>query len=145
MHHHRIAHRTLIAIVIILMFTLGLAPVKPVRAGLSQVFVSPDSAVTATCEQDDPCSLADGLIMVDPGGTLYAAGGTYTASSGDQVVLLDKSINFLGGWNGAPSGPVARSSHVSIHPGWRGCTPCHRHHRRGGCAAAGGWLDDPEW
>jgi hypothetical protein len=87
-------------IITFLLSTLRLA--TPVQA-ITPVFVSPTG--TGDCSQSSPCSLATGLTQVDPGGTLYAAAGTYTGS-GDQVVLLNKTINFLGGWNSAPSGPV---------------------------------------
>jgi len=64
---------------------------------LASVFVTP--AGTGDCTQANPCNLSSGLASVDAGGSLYATAGTYTGV-GDQVVLLDKTINFFGGWSG---------------------------------------------
>ncbi len=92
--------------IVTLIILLGLSlPGRPVRA-LSTVFVSPGGSGT-TCSQASPCNLATGLSLADAGGTLYAAAGPYTGS-GNQVVTLARSINFLGGWNGAASGTPTR-------------------------------------
>ena len=80
-------------------------PVLPVQAH-AVVFVSPGGSGPA-CSQSAPCSLVSGLLLVDSGGTVYGAPGTYTGT-GNQVVLLQMTIDFLGGWNGAPSGPIVR-------------------------------------
>ena len=103
-------------IFILIVFFLMVAPVRSVSA-LSQVFVTPTGA--GDCSQGSPCDLATGLSLVDTGGTLYAAAGTYTGKSGNQVVLLTKSINFLGGWDSNTSVPVVRDpeTYVSILDG----------------------------
>jgi nitrous oxidase accessory protein NosD len=96
---------------------ISVCQTKPAYA-LAVVFVSADGSGSA-CSQAAPCSLATGLSTVDEDGTLYAAAGTYTSGSGDQVVLLDKTINFLGGWDGSPAGGIVRdpASNVSIIDG----------------------------
>ena len=84
---------------------------------LPYVFVTPAGS-GVTCSQVAPCNLATGLSLIDPNGTLYAAAGTYTGS-GNQVVLLDKTIYFLGGWDGSPIEDVVRdpAAYVSILDG----------------------------
>lgn len=77
---------------------------------LATVFISPTGSGVADCSQEAPCTLSTGLATVDTAGMLYAAAGVYTAVTGDQVVLLDKTIQFLGGWDGAPSGPIIRNT-----------------------------------
>lgn len=48
----------------------------------------------------NPCATINGAIAkASPGDTIYVAVGTYTASTGDEVVLVDRSITISGGWN----------------------------------------------
>jgi hypothetical protein len=95
-----------ILFLVVLLFSLVGLPNTAVSAHAT-VFVSPGGSGTA-CTQASPCSLADGLGQVDLEGTLYARFGTYTGA-GDQVVSLDQTINFYGGWDGSPAGPVFRN------------------------------------
>jgi len=105
-------------LIAILCLILIEVPNHPVSA-LAIVFVSPTGSGVADCSQSAPCTLSTGLTTVDTGGTLYAAAGTYSAISGNEVVLLDKAINFYGGWNGAASGTPYRdpATNVSILDG----------------------------
>jgi hypothetical protein len=105
----RPATRTVFRVGILLcLLTAMLGQQNPAFAA-SPVFITPGGS--GTCAQADPCDLASGLAAVDPDGSLYAAAGTYTGS-GDQVVLLDKTIDFLGGWDGAASGTPFRDPTV---------------------------------
>jgi len=72
----------------------------------NDLFVNPAGSGT-TCVQSAPCTLATALATASAGDTIYVGAGGYTGS-GDQVVLLDKSVNLLGGWSGAASGPIVR-------------------------------------
>jgi hypothetical protein len=78
---------------------------RVVRAQLQTVlFVAPQGA-GSLCSQSEPCSLETAVTTAVEGESLYLAHGTYTSQN--QVVLnLDKSINLLGGWNGAPTGTI---------------------------------------
>jgi hypothetical protein len=105
-HKRQIARQVIRFSTLLIFFLMVTGPARQVQA-LGTVFVSEDGSGTS-CSQDEPCSLANGLLQVDTGGTLYAAAGTYTVESGDQVVLLQRTIDFLGGWDGAPSGPIVR-------------------------------------
>ena len=70
------------------------------------LFVKPAASGTA-CTQSSPCSLATAVAIAVEADTLYLAAGTYTGT-GAEVVALDKNLSLLGGWNGSPSGAVAR-------------------------------------
>jgi hypothetical protein len=124
--------------IIITFLLLAIQPNTPVQAE-AIVFVSPAGGGT-DCDQDSPCDLATGLTNVDAGGSLYAAAGNYFGA-GDQVVLLDKTINFFGGWNGATVGPVVRdpAAYESILDGQ---DPARDHHHRHILREPGDrWLD----
>jgi hypothetical protein len=96
-------------LLIVLSFMLVVVqPARPVQA-LGVVFVTPGG--TGDCSQASPCNLADGLSLVDSGGTLYAAEGTYTGT-GNQVVWINKTINLLGGWNGEATGAPVRDPEI---------------------------------
>jgi len=84
---------------------LALAAASRPAAGTTR-FVTTSGAGGA-CTQSAPCTLATALATAGPGDTLYVAGGTYTGA-GDAVVALDKPLELLGGWDGAPSGAVKR-------------------------------------
>ncbi|MBN2258191.1 MAG: hypothetical protein JW704_10255, partial [Anaerolineaceae bacterium] len=81
MKNRIIINKNLLRSFTIIAFMLTVAcPARPVHA-LGTVFVSPTGSGSA-CTPASPCDLATGLSTVDAWGTLYAAGGTYTASSG---------------------------------------------------------------
>ena len=76
------------------------------QAGAANLFVDVSGSGTA-CTQASPCPLATALAQMGSGDTVYVAGGTYTGS-GEQVVLLDRSLTYTlqGGWDGAGGGTV---------------------------------------
>ncbi len=80
------------------------APLRSVHAA-SDLFAIP--AGTGIGSQSDPTDLVGALAAAAPGDTIYLGAGTYTGS-GTAVVSLTTSINLLGGWDGAPTGPVVR-------------------------------------
>jgi hypothetical protein len=112
----QIARHTVRVFILFSLIILIARPSVQVQA-LATVFVSP-TGTGAACSQSVPCSLATGLSTVDDGGTLYAAAGTYEGT-GDQVVLLSRTINFYGGWSGASTGTPVRdpATYVSILEG----------------------------
>ena len=72
----------------------------------ANLFVDVSGSGTA-CTQGSPCALATALAQMAGGDTVYVAGGTYTGT-GEQVVLLNASATYTlqGGWDGAGGGPV---------------------------------------
>lgn len=80
-------------------------------ANAADLFVKPAGSGTA-CVQSAPCTLATAIATAATGDTIYLGAGTYLGT-GTEVVLLDRTVNLLGGWNGAASGPVARDHVVN--------------------------------
>jgi len=74
-----------------------------VRADPGDFFVKPGAS--GSCTQSDPCELQTALDTATAADTIYAAGGTYTGSGG-AVVAITQSLDLVGGWDGASSGPV---------------------------------------
>jgi fibronectin type 3 domain-containing protein len=72
----------------------------------TDLFAKPSGSGTA-CVQSAPCTLATALATASGGDSIYLGAGGYSGT-GDQVVLLDKSVNLLGGWDGAASGSIRR-------------------------------------
>ncbi len=94
----------------LLLVGLLLLPGGSTRAGQTEartLFVASDGNGTA-CTQAVPCDLPTGVAEAAPDDVIYVAGGTYTGS-GAAVVSLTKTITLLGGWDGAPSGPLVRN------------------------------------
>ncbi len=60
----------------------------------STYYVSPSGSGT-TCSVSSPCSLASAIGFTEPGDTVVLAGGTYTLSLGDGIVLSD-DITLMG-------------------------------------------------
>ena len=89
--------------VCVVLFPLLLAA----QAGAASLFVDVSGSGTA-CTQASPCLLATALAQLATGDSVYVAGGTYTGT-GSQVVLLDRGLTYTlqGGWDGAGGGPVA--------------------------------------
>jgi hypothetical protein len=75
-------------------------------------FVKPNGAGTA-CIQSHPCTLQTALTLASNNDTIYAAHGTYTGI-GTEVILLNKTIRLLGGWNGSPLGLIVRDPDVYV-------------------------------
>jgi fibronectin type 3 domain-containing protein len=72
----------------------------------TDLFVKPAGSGTV-CTQSAPCTLPTALATSIAGDTIYLGTGSYTGT-GNEVVLLDRSVNLLGGWDGAASGPIKR-------------------------------------
>jgi len=70
------------------------------------LFVHPKGSGSA-CAQAQPCALQTALSQAADGDVLVLATGTYVGS-GAAVVTVTQSIDILGGWDGAASGPVVR-------------------------------------
>ena len=75
-------------------------------AAATDLFVKTNGS-GAGCVQSSPCMLATALATAGEDDAIYLAGGVYTGT-GSEVVLLDKTVSLLGGWSGAPSGVVVR-------------------------------------
>ncbi len=72
-------------------------------------FVAP-GGVDGLCTQDAPCaSLQYAIDQSTPGNgdVIYVAGGVYTGT-GEEVIVLTKTVALYGGWNGAASGALVR-------------------------------------
>jgi fibronectin type 3 domain-containing protein len=82
----------------------ALVSVGPLPA--TELFVKPAGS-GSTCTQSSPCTLVTALATAAVDDAIYLAGGVYSGA-GTEVVLLDRTVSLLGGWNGAPSGAVVR-------------------------------------
>ncbi|MCJ7695696.1 MAG: right-handed parallel beta-helix repeat-containing protein [Anaerolineaceae bacterium] len=93
----------------------GIEKVQAER-GLTNHFVSPTGSGT-TCTQAAPCTFTTAFSNAGSNDTVYFAAGTYTSSS-TEVILLNKSLNLIGGWNGNTGVVVADpKSYVSVIDG----------------------------
>jgi len=78
---------------------------KPNRNGQqpreqTSFFVSPGGSGSA-CSMATPCPLQTALDNLNGGDIIYLASGTYQkANPATEVILVDKSIQLYGGWNG---------------------------------------------
>ncbi len=109
-----VRHALRIFILISLVILLA-RPSAPVHAA-TEIFVS-ESGGGVVCSRTTPCSLTQGLSMVVADNVLIARAGTYTTGTSgsiNEVVLLDKTISFLGGWDGGTVGPIVRTPGTSI-------------------------------
>ncbi len=88
---------------VVLVIVVGLSATPQFAADL---FVKRNGAGVA-CTQSSPCSLKSALTTAEGGDRVFVAAGTY-AGAGPEVVLIDTSIELLGGWDGSPSGAVTR-------------------------------------
>ena len=72
----------------------------PVRAA-GPWYVAPHGDDSHSCLNPlNPCATINGAIAkASPEDTIYVAVGTYTANTGDEVVMVDRSITISGGWN----------------------------------------------
>jgi uncharacterized repeat protein (TIGR01451 family) len=73
---------------------------KSVRAN-GPWYVTPNGNNSNSCQSPAaPCATINGAIgKASSGDTIYVATGTYTSSSGDEVVLIDKNVTISGGWS----------------------------------------------
>jgi hypothetical protein len=96
---------TLAGLLLLGLFLLLKKTPQTVRADRVDLFVQPHGG--GGCSQAVPCALQTALEAASEGDTIYVAQGTYTGSGG-AVISLTKSVALYGGWDGAPTGPVAR-------------------------------------
>lgn len=97
-------HQSLLrrAITVGLLFLITvLCPLRTVSAVDSAEYFATSSPIHGihTCTQSDPCDLQNAVNQAADGDTIYVAGGTYT-STASEVLLLTKSVTIQGGWNG---------------------------------------------
>jgi len=73
---------------------------RPARAA-GPWYVAPGGNDANSCSTTGaPCATINGAIgKASSGDTIKVATGTYTASTGSEVVLIDKSITLSGGWD----------------------------------------------
>jgi predicted outer membrane repeat protein len=78
----------------------GFSPISFVVTSVGW-YVSPDGSDSAACDSPSaPClTMEAALSKAQAGDTIYVRIGTYTKDSGDQVVDINKSASFSGGWN----------------------------------------------
>jgi hypothetical protein len=108
-----IAYSLIVGGMLLVVLLLGLSGAAPTaHADAETYFATPGGG--DACTQSDPCDLATALGLATDGDTLYLAAGTYTGT-GSEVVRITQSITLYGGWDGAPTGPVARdpTTHVT--------------------------------
>jgi len=79
---------------------------QPGLAEGADLFVTEDGGETS-CSQASPCTLEAAMDQAIKGDSIYIAEGTYTYSGAPKAVInIVQSLNFYGGWNGAPSGAI---------------------------------------
>jgi hypothetical protein len=111
----QIIRQTLRIIILFSLIILIAHPAIPVHAATER-FVSETGGGVA-CTRAAPCSLTQGLGSVLEDDILYAQAGTYlsgTSGAVNEVVYLDKTFAFLGGWDGGTVGPIIRNYGTSI-------------------------------
>lgn len=95
--------RFLYLLILTLFFTT--APLK--TAWSADYFAKPEFG--GTCTRTDPCYFVTAVNMANTGDTVYFKPGTYTNNNfPTHVLYVSESVNLLGGWDGAPSGPLVR-------------------------------------
>src|SRR3990172_8490662 len=64
-------------------------------------YVAPGGSDGNSClSAGSPCATINGAIgKASSGDTVYVATGTYTNTTGSEVVLIDKDITLSGGWD----------------------------------------------
>jgi len=74
---------------------------QPARAAGPWYVATTGSDSNSCLSSAAPCATINGAIgKASSGDTIYVATGTYTASAGSEVVLINKDITLSGGWNG---------------------------------------------
>ena len=88
------------ALIVLSVTALGVIALwpRPARAA-GPWYVAPGGSDGNSClSAGSPCATINGAIgKASPGDTIKVATGTYTASTGSEVVLIDKSITLSGG------------------------------------------------
>ena len=82
------------------------------RAAAGMLFVSPSGSGTS-CSQAVPCSLQTARVLAQDGDAIYLAGGIYDQPEPgipQALLVLTRTLELLGGWDGAASGPVVRDA-----------------------------------
>lgn len=73
----------------------------------SDYFAKPEFG--GTCTRTDPCYFVIAVNNANNGDNVYFKEGIYTDNNfPTHVLYITKSINLLGGWDGAPAGPLFR-------------------------------------
>ncbi len=101
----------LIVLAVTALVLIALWP-RPARAA-GPWYVAPGGSDSNSClSAGSPCATINGAIgKATSGDTIYVATGTYTASTGSEVVLINKNITLSGGWN---SGFTTQSGMATI-------------------------------
>jgi len=79
----------------------GLLSLRPAPArAAGPWYVAPGGNDSNSCSSvGTPCATINGAIgKASSGDIVYVAIGTYTSSTGSEVVLIDKSVTLSGGW-----------------------------------------------
>ena len=89
-----------ITVLVFAALTLIVPISTPTRAA-GPWYVAPGGSDGNSClSAGSPCATINGAIgKASSGDTIYVATGTYTSSTGSEVVLLDKSASLSGGWD----------------------------------------------
>ena len=110
-HRYRIVCSLALASVLVVSLLVGMCLLSTIaRADPGNLFVTVLGSGSA-CTQAAPCNLQVALTSAITDDNIYVAAGTYIHSS-DPVVLLNKDVNLLGGWDGHQTSPPARDPAV---------------------------------
>jgi hypothetical protein len=94
--------RSWFVVIVLAVTVLGVIALwpRPARAA-GPWYVAPGGSDSNSCvSAGSSCATINGAIgKASSGDTIYVATGTYTSSTGDEVVPIDKSITLSGGWN----------------------------------------------
>jgi fibronectin-binding autotransporter adhesin len=114
----------IISVLCVLVLGLGLTLVlltglQVAHAGPIDLFVKAEGTGTA-CSRIMPCTIQWALTKAANGDNIYACHGKYT-STVKEVIVITKSVQLLGGWDGSTIGPVVRDPvhYVSVLDGQR--------------------------
>ena len=99
MRTHIRSYSVIIVLLLAAVMLIGLFSVPARAAG--PWYVAPTGSDGSSClSPGSPCATINGAIgKASSGDTIYVATGTYTSSSGVEVVLIDRSITLSGGWD----------------------------------------------
>ncbi len=91
-------------------FILFLGEATPGSAEAGVFFAAPGGG-GSSCSQADPCSLQTARSLAQDGDAIYLAGGSYDQpdpAMPQALLVLTRSVQILGGWDGAGSGELVR-------------------------------------
>lgn len=99
---------TTYVVAIVMAITSG---VPIVRAQADETYVAPNGSDSNDClSASTPCAtIGRAIYLAVPGGTVYAAIGTYT-DVGEEIARINKDISLSGGWNSTFTSLVGRST-----------------------------------